>query len=95
LTEAEWIQAVEFLTLTGQTCSDTRQEFILLSDVLGLSMLMVAMAHHKPTGCTDATVLGPFYVPDAPHCDNGADVANGASGQPCVVHGMVRGLGGS
>lgn len=94
LTEAEWFQGIEYLTAVGQKCTATRQEFILLSDVLGLSMLTVAMNNDKPQGCTEATVFGPFYVPDAPYYENGADVANGASGQPCLVRGTVRGLGG-
>lgn len=94
LTEAEWRRGIEFLTATGHQCSGTRQEFVLLSDVLGLSMLTVAMNNDKPQGCTEATVFGPFYVPGAPHYENGADVANGASGTPCQVRGTVRGLNG-
>ena len=94
LTEAEWFKGIEVLTATGQKCSETRQEFSLLSDVLGLSMLTVAMNNQKPQGCTEATVFGPFYVQDAPHYENGEDVANGASGRPCQVKGTVRGLGG-
>ena len=66
LTEPEWQMGIEFLTAVGQKCSPTRQEFILLSDVLGLSTLMVAMNHDKPAGCTESTVVGPFYVADAP-----------------------------
>ncbi len=58
LSEEEWMQAIQFLTRTGQTCDDKRQEFILLSDVLGLSMLTVAMNNQKPAGCTEATVFG-------------------------------------
>ena len=94
LTEAEWLKGIEYLTATGHQCTDTRQEFILLSDVLGLSMLTVAMNNDKPQGCTEATVFGPFYVQDAPHYENGDDVANGASGQPCNVKGTVRGIDG-
>lgn len=94
LTEAEWFKGIEYLTSTGQQCSDTRQEFILLSDVLGLSMLTVAMHNNKPAGCTEATVFGPFYVPDAPIYQHGDDVANGAIGKPCVVRGVVRGVSG-
>ncbi|MDR3395258.1 MAG: intradiol ring-cleavage dioxygenase [Parasulfuritortus sp.] len=94
LTEAEWFKGIEFLTATGHKCTGTRQEFILLSDVLGLSMLTVAMNNDKPRGCTEATVFGPFYVEGAPHYENGADVANGASGTPCQVRGNVRGLNG-
>lgn len=94
LTEAEWFQGIEFLTATGHKCTGTRQEFILLSDVLGLSMLTTALGNDKPAGCTESTVFGPFYVPGAPHYENGDDVANGASGQPCRVQGSVRGLDG-
>jgi hydroxyquinol 1,2-dioxygenase len=94
LTEAEWFQGIDYLTRTGQKCDDKRQEFILLSDVLGLSMLTVAMNNDKPQGCTEATVFGPFYVEGAPHYELGDDVANGASGQPCLVRGTVRGIGG-
>ena len=94
LTEAEWFKGIEFLTATGQKCTDTRQEFILLSDVLGLSMLTVSLNHDKPKGGTEATVFGPFYVNDAPHYENGEDVSNGASGQPCVVSGTVKNISG-
>ncbi len=94
LTEAEWLQGISFLTATGHKCGNARQEFILLSDVLGLSMLTVAMNNDKPQGCTEATVFGPFYVEGAPHYENGDDVANGASGEPCEVRGTVRGLDG-
>jgi hydroxyquinol 1,2-dioxygenase len=94
LTEAEWLAGVEFLTATGQKCDDKRQEFILLSDTLGLSMLTVAMNNDKPAGCTEATVFGPFHVEGAPHYGHGADVANGAAGEPCIVRGRVLGLKG-
>lgn len=94
LTEAEWLAGIEFLTATGQKCDDKRQEFILLSDTLGLSMLTVAMNNDKPQGCTEATVFGPFHVEGAPHYQHGDDVANGARGEPCVVRGSVKGLGG-
>jgi hydroxyquinol 1,2-dioxygenase len=91
LTEAEWLAGIEFLTSTGQKCDDKRQEFILLSDTLGLSMLTVAMNNHKPAGCTEATVFGPFHVEGAPHYGHGADIANGAAGEPCIVRGRVLG----
>jgi len=94
LTEAEWFEGIQYLTRTGQKCDDKRQEFILLSDVLGLSMLTVAMNNDKPAGCTEATVFGPFYVEGAPHYELGDDVANGAAGEPCEVRGTVRGIGG-
>ncbi|VVE83668.1 intradiol ring-cleavage dioxygenase [Pandoraea sputorum] len=94
LTEDEWARGIAFLTATGQKCDDKRQEFILLSDVLGLSMLTVAMNNAKPPECTEATVFGPFFVDGAPHYENGDDVANGASGEPCEVSGSIRGLDG-
>ncbi|WP_372658421.1 intradiol ring-cleavage dioxygenase [Hydrogenophaga sp.] len=94
LTEAEWMAGIEFLTRAGDITDDKRQEFILLSDTLGLSMLTVAMNNDKPAGCTEATVFGPFFVEGAPHFEHGDDVANGAVGQPCEVRGSVRGLGG-
>jgi hydroxyquinol 1,2-dioxygenase len=95
LTEDEWTKGIAFLTATGQKCDDKRQEFILLSDVLGLSTLIVAMNHEKPAQCTEATVFGPFYVESAPYYRNGEDVANGASGEQCVVSGTVRDIDGS
>jgi hydroxyquinol 1,2-dioxygenase len=94
LTEAEWLEGIKFLTACGHITDDKRQEFILLSDVLGLSMLTVAMNNDKPVGCTEATVFGPFHVEGAPHYDLGADVANGAKGTPCLVRGTVKGLKG-
>ena len=94
LTEEEWFQGIEFLTRVGHITDDQRQEFILLSDTLGLSMLTVAMNNDKPAGCTEATVFGPFYVEGAPTFDLGEDVANGAPGVPCTVRGSVRGLDG-
>jgi hydroxyquinol 1,2-dioxygenase len=94
LTEDEWFKGIEFLTRCGHITDDKRQEFILLSDVLGLSMLIVAQNNDKPAGCTEATVLGPFHVEGAPHYELGADIANGARGTPCVVRGTVRGVDG-
>ncbi|AVS86118.1 hydroxyquinol 1,2-dioxygenase [Paracidovorax avenae] len=94
LTEAEWAQGIDFLTRVGHITDDRRQEFILLSDVLGLSTLVTAQNNRRPDGCTEATVFGPFYVPDAPVVRNGDDIAHGAHGQPCFVSGTVRGIGG-
>lgn len=94
LTEEEWFKGIEFLTRCGHITDDKRQEFILLSDVLGLSTLTVAMNNDKPAGCTEATVFGPFHVQGAPHYELGADIANGARGIPCLVRGTVRGIGG-
>jgi hydroxyquinol 1,2-dioxygenase len=94
LTEDEWFQAIDFITRCGHITDDKRQEFILLSDVLGLSMLTVAMNNDKPPGCTEATVFGPFHVEGAPHYALGDDIANGAKGTPCWVRGRVKGLNG-
>ena len=94
LTEEEWFRGIEFLTRCGHITDDKRQEFILLSDVLGLSMLTVAQNNDKPVGCTEATVFGPFHVEGAPHYDLGADISNGARGIPCLVRGTVRGIDG-
>jgi len=94
LTEEEWFRGIDFLTRTGDITDDKRQEFILLSDTLGLSMLTIAMNNEKPAGCTESTVFGPFYVEGAPGYDLGEDVANGAAGTACVVRGTVRGLDG-
>jgi len=94
LTEAEWFKGIEFLTRCGHMTDAKRQEFILLSDVLGLSMLTVAMNNDKPAGCTEATVFGPFHVEGAPPVDKGGDMAHGARGTPCIVRGAVRSLDG-
>ncbi|MRD46631.1 hydroxyquinol 1,2-dioxygenase [Caenimonas koreensis DSM 17982] len=94
LTEKEWFEGIAFLTRCGHITDDKRQEFILLSDVLGLSMLTVAMNNDKPPGCTEATVFGPFHVEGAPHYPLGADIANGAKGTPCLVRGTVRSIDG-
>jgi hydroxyquinol 1,2-dioxygenase len=85
LTEAEWFQAVSFLTAVGQTCTDRRQEFILLSDVLGLAMLVTDQNHATPPGGTEPTVFGPFHVPGAPRFALGEDISGGAAGEPCCV----------
>ncbi|GAP36194.1 intradiol ring-cleavage dioxygenase [Piscinibacter sakaiensis] len=94
LTEAEWMQGIRFLTDTGRMCTGERQEFILLSDTLGLSMLTVAMNQRHPPGATEATVFGPFHVDDAPRVDDGADIAGGAPGEPLFVEVEVAGLDG-
>ena len=95
LTEAEWEKGIEFLTAVGQICTPTRQEFILLSDTLGLSTLVTAQNHKKPEGCTEATVFGPFHVLDAPHFDLGADISAGLPGVPWFVRGTVRDIDGN
>lgn len=95
LTEKEWFQGIDFLTRCGHITNDKRQEFILLSDVLGLSMLTVALNNDKPAGCTEATVFGPFHVEGAPHYELGADISNGARGVPCLVRGTVKSIDGA
>ena len=89
LTQAEWERAIGFLTATGQTCTDTRQEFILLSDVLGLSMLVETLNADRGPGATESTVLGPFHMTESPVRELGADIDLVGSGEPCVVSGRV------
>jgi hydroxyquinol 1,2-dioxygenase len=93
-TQAEWAMAIDFLTRTGKLCDDKRQEFILLSDVLGVSMLVDAINHRQSNGATPSTVEGPFHVPDAPAMANGANMAANAPGIPCFCVGKVHGLSG-
>jgi hydroxyquinol 1,2-dioxygenase len=89
LTQAEWDLAVDFLTKTGQMCSQERQEFILLSDVLGFSMLVDAINNRRPPGATENTVLGPFHVADAPVRDMGDTVCLDGKGETCLFEGKV------
>jgi hydroxyquinol 1,2-dioxygenase len=95
LTEKEWFAGIQFLTDTGRMTDEKRQEFILLSDALGLSMLVIAQNNRKPKGCTEATVFGPFHAAGAPHFALGDDIANGAVGEPCYVRATVKGLDGT
>ncbi|SNT49597.1 hydroxyquinol 1,2-dioxygenase [Asanoa hainanensis] len=90
LTEQEWQQAIQFLTATGHMTDDRRQEFILLSDVLGASMQTVTVNNQAYGDATEATVFGPFFVEGSPHIPHGGDIAGSASGQPCLVEGTVR-----
>ena len=94
LTEAEWMAAVQWLTRTGQISDEKREEFILASDVLGLSMLVVQMNHHFDEAATPATVLGPFHIDGSPELEYGADMSDGLPGTPLYVHGAVRDLDG-
>ena len=97
LTEGEWFKAIEFLTRTGQMCTDDRQEFILLSDTLGLSILVDAINHRMPEGATESTVLGPFHRDGVPMLEHGANIAQGAQaekGDPVVVRGRIRDVSG-
>ncbi|MFI7502891.1 dioxygenase [Streptomyces sp. NPDC049687] len=92
LAEDEWTAAIEFLTEAGHLTTDTRQEFVLLSDVLGISMLTVAVnepALDGPAEPTESTVLGPFFVQDSPEIELGGDIAGGASGEPSWFSGTV------
>jgi catechol 1,2-dioxygenase len=89
ITPEEWFAAIQFLTQTGQMCTEWRQEFILLSDVLGVSMLVDAINHARPEGATENTVLGPFYVAGAPRLENGANVNLDGKGEPLLVRGRV------
>ena len=89
LTEAEWFAGIQFLTATGQKCDDKRQEFILLSDTLGVSMLVDAINHRKPDRATESTVLGPFYVEGAQELPLGANIAEGVPGEPTYFSGRV------
>ena len=89
-TQAEWADAIAFLTRTGQTCTPSRQEFILLSDVLGVSMLVDELNHRADESATSSTVVGPFYRSDPPVCPLGTDIGGGAAGTPMLVDGTVR-----
>jgi hydroxyquinol 1,2-dioxygenase len=95
LTEPEWRHGIQFLTATGHTTDAKRQEFILLSDTLGVSMLTVAQNHSLAAGATEATVFGPFHVDTAPTFDNGADISGGAPGEPLFVNCNVLSLDGT
>jgi catechol 1,2-dioxygenase len=95
LTQAEWEVGIDFLTKTGQMCSAERQEFILLSDTLGFSMLVDAINNRRPEGATENTVLGPFHVEDAPHRAMGETITLDGKGEPCLYEGRVVGLDGA
>lgn len=89
LTQSEWEEAVAFLTNTGKICSDERQEFILLSDVLGISMLVDAINNRRPVNATENTVLGPFHVSGAPERDAGANITLDGKGESCLFQGRI------
>lgn len=88
-TPEEWFLAIQFLTQTGHMCDDWRQEFILLSDVLGVSMLVESINARHPVGATENTVLGPFHVPDAPAKAHGENICMDGKGQTLIVSGTV------
>ena len=99
LTPDEWMAAIQFLTATGKMCDEKRQEFILLSDTLGISMLVVAIEQARGAAAlrgrpeaespTEATVQGPFFWPGAPQLELGADIGAGNPGEPAYYHGRV------
>lgn len=91
LTEEEWREGIAFLTAAGHITDDRRQEFILLSDVLGASMQTIAVNNQAYGDATEATVVGPFFVEGAPEIANGGDMSFGAPGEPCWVEGTVVG----
>ncbi|MFD5405243.1 intradiol ring-cleavage dioxygenase [Streptomyces griseorubiginosus] len=95
LTQQEWEKAIAFLTATGQKCTDTRQEFILLSDVLGLSMLVETLNGDRAEGATESTVLGPFHMTESPVRALGDDIDLVGGTEPCVVSGRVRSADGT
>ncbi len=95
LTEAEWMAAIQWLTRTGQISDDKREEFILTSDVLGLSMLVVQLNHRLDPRATPATVLGPFHIEGSPELGHGEDMSQGLPGAPLFISGVVTDLDGA
>lgn len=95
LTQEEWGVAIDFLTRTGQICDENRQEFILLSDVLGVSMLVDAINNRRPTGATENTVLGPFHVDGVPEYEMGANITKQGGRETCRFEGRVTDLDGN
>jgi hydroxyquinol 1,2-dioxygenase len=89
LTEAEWRTAIDFLTATGHVTDDRRQEFVLLSDVLGVSMQTITINHAAYGQATEATVFGPFFLENSPVIEIGGDISHGAKGVPCWLEGTV------
>ena len=93
-TQEEWLFAVNWLASTGQLSTDKRQEFILLSDVLGVSMLVDSINHRLPGEATPSTVQGPFHIEGSPEMAMGSDMAAGVEGEACYISGVVRDLEG-
>jgi len=89
LTESEWFKAIQFLTDVGKACTDKRQEFILLSDTLGVSVLVITLNHPAHDGSVESTVQGPFYWEGAPELPNGSNLAEGVKGEPAFYSGRV------
>ena len=89
LTESEWFTAIQFLTDVGKACTDKRQEFILLSDTLGVSVLVITLNHPAHDGSVESTVQGPFYWEGAPELPRGSNLAQGVKGEPAFYSGRV------
>jgi protocatechuate 3,4-dioxygenase beta subunit len=94
LTQEEWAAAIATLVETGRMTQGGRDEFVLWSDTLGLSMLVDALAHPKPPGATESTIIGPFWAEGAPLREYGEAIFEDAAGEPALVHGRVLGLDG-
>lgn len=88
-TQDEWFQAIMFLTKTGQICNEWRQEYILFSDILGVSMLVDAINNRKPSGASESTVLGPFHVEGAPLLEMGANICLDQKGEDMFIEGRI------
>jgi len=95
LSQEEWALGIQFLTRAGQICDEKRQEFILLSDITGTSMLVDAINHRLSEGATESTVFGPFYREGAPELPMGATISQDGRGEPAVVTGQVRSTNGT
>ena len=95
LSQEEWALGIQFLTRVGQICDEKRQEFILLSDITGTSMLVDAINHRLSEGATESTVFGPFYREGAPEFPMGATISQDGRGEPAVVTGQVRSTNGT
>jgi hydroxyquinol 1,2-dioxygenase len=95
LTQDEWVEAIDFLTKTGHMCDDRRQEFILLSDVFGVSMLVDAINHRMPEGTTETTVSGPFDLGEHKLTPNGATLVSADEGDPIFIEGSIKAPDGS
>lgn len=95
LTQEEWEIAIDFLTKTGQICNAERQEFVMLSDTLGVSMLVDTINNRRPSGATENTVLGPFHVAGAPEREMGANISLDGKGESCLFEGRVLDLDGN
>ena len=92
--QKEWMAAIQFLTSTGHKCDNWRQEYILLSDVMGISMLVDSINSRRPSGATENTVLGPFHLEGAPAMEFGANICLDLKGEPMVVNGRITDVAG-